>query len=796
VRPNPDWALVASTGDGEQGLSLLGAHFDPSHTDEGRAASLFAAIAVVVFDLGWVIALLLAWSQGVRSRLGGTPSFEPRSRLGRILLRWREELWFSSARVLLPAAFIVWVASTAFMLPQCYGVLAMPRLGEEFVEVEFVGDDPSAARPSIGLFEDMSGGSLEAIRRELEHLVEDFESETGRDELARISRRWTKGLNELKVRASANPSERRRVAELLDELHFKYGNSFDVFDVTLRAVIADVATMTSVAGFIHHYPRSDQEYLRLIVPDTPERNSPWRIDAIPMSSISSIWVRGDQRTALVIRLLRDLEGANSDDREIILTQIDQLDHPRRLEIAIAGTYDSSAHIRGFSITDVGVFGSRLGNLGDDRLRKAVAGRRLLDIIRDPSEPQRLRGVAATSIHRIGYDEICPDLVETLKWLGTPAGTDPGWVVRGTAITAAGELGCRDAEAYLLDVIEHFDSKAIPLRVVSTLPGQLLKLGGGEHSVDALLEFVRDPHDSTVVFGASVMALAEMAAGDQISTVVATSCDTLQGLEWDPSNREMSEQLAQSLLGALSRIEDVSSRNAVEHTLLDSHVPENVRISCARLLGRITVPESEAVLVNVAKDRNEPESVRAAVVDALGNFDSDDAALELVNLAKICGSRKIQAATVRALEERCGSGSGPACAHRIRLLEMIGSRATELESATTAAPRTNDRPTEAEGLSREITLPSGEMAFEPLELRGRCTVVVEASSRDTGVDPVLAILDASREAVAMNDDAGATTLNARIDRALDPGSYVVAVLNGGEAEGAVLLQVRVIPRSEL
>lgn len=789
IRPRPRWAIPLLDSKAAS-QHVLGVSVRPSELDSMRAISLYQSVMSAFLLAFWAFLMGELWQRyNLREINNINEPVEVVSRAGKmrhILFLLKEEIWFVSQWVLRPICALLLVTSGVFLLPECYGVLAMPRIGQEYVEV---------------ISESQSDKGIDAGDESLKAEQEIDEDQELRQAIALLNR-YSSG--DPKQEQQVRDEWRQRVDALGRMNSPKAADVLEVMANTSSATapeLADIAqdawTLVSARsfatreGYILYYPRSETDYLRILQPNPLSHRKRWTIYPVKMSAIVEIRVKREEQTVRLIDILRGMRELDPQERALALYEAEKLGHPNLVEVAIAGTLDPSHHIRGFSITDVGRYASALPEGRDSTLRRKLASRRLLEIIRDRRERTDLRGTAASALHRIvvADQEVCTELLSLLRQDGK-ALADEHWSLRGSLITAVGELRCRNGLVQLLTMLTN---PKVPEVVRSSIPTQLMKLGNQGNSAPTLARLINDSRTPAMVLGPSITAIS-LLDGEEKNIAIRALCRFLR----QPSyGQELSKKylLSEYRQTAVDSLRQLGHPSAVEtlHWLAQRSNEEDakVRIKAIFALGELSLPPSEAVLIKVFEDKKEEERVRIACLDSLGEFHDNRSILKLRELYP-AETAVVQRAIIECLSERASRGAG------IAAITAESLQATKGEADEVMEEREGEKDRLAEiqpKTTPELPVAEKPLAATEISIGGGVTGRVSPNSQaslysfsvtEAGVyrievnviesaDPIVILLNAEKngEILAQDDDGGGGA-NALIVRSLEAGEYILAV----------------------
>jgi hypothetical protein len=623
THPSPLWALRPDTNHPSGSKTWFGEYVHPGSIDPVRSENIYARLVWSLVLATWLLAMGVPWLQ--RS-LAEKPSGEPRSLLGRVFVRLKEEMWFSIVWVLRPVSCCIVLVSGLLLLPQCYGTLVIERVGHELVEVVGSGGTSRNASPVEDTNDRGSptpfnpGPFLDEARDILNEFHSHNRTPEGRKELRN---RWERVLLDLEKKGTSQAVQAlRKLAtgsssispELADLAWDRYSRS---------ASRADFAQ----SGYLLHYPRSEKETLRLLQPHPLSLGKRWTIQPVPLAKTVEVRVARDEESLRLIDILRSLPNQGAPDRIGSLIEAEWLGHPRLLEVAIASSYDYSPVVRGPAITDIGRYAARISSsradtrsMPETEFRRGLARTRLMAVLLDPNERSDVRGAAVTSLAlfaRQGEPEICDPLIQQIASAdaGLRVGRRPE--LSGTVISAIGLIGCKGASSALVGLLG--DEKT-DYRIRSVIPTALVKISTHPEYEPALRALLEDPHTPKSVLGPALSAAGQIEGGERGPTV-KTLVDYLRN---GPEARVFGGPILLSLL-VLGSEDAVPAACAVARGEIVVESPD-VRRLAFRLLSDIKVDSTEKVLLEVASDTAQDDEFRIAAIQALSSF-SDPVSVE-------------------------------------------------------------------------------------------------------------------------------------------------------------------------
>ncbi|REJ85109.1 MAG: HEAT repeat domain-containing protein [Acidobacteria bacterium] len=730
VRTPPSWIYPAAiNGD----HSVIGVASESQNPFQRRSEKLYARLCAAAAVVIWGVFVLGQWTRRVRRTLDSPAE---RSRLS-------EELWFATRHICVPLLVLLVTVSLLHLMPQSYGLLAVPSIGHEYVEISQAhsggaGDEDTERRQ---LNERIAG-----LRTALDE-EEPFLLDVAAEKVLRHARAHSWAVKEIMDAVRTLPE--------FEELDSPEGRG-------VRGLYRRLSEVNR--GFILHYPRSQEGALRLLQRSSDEAGFSWQVRSYPSSSVSRVSVIGDPSAARIIEILRQLRLERETERIDLLYEAETLGHDRLLEIAIGGTLDESPAIRAFSATDIGRFSLGLEDSPGDRLRRRLGWRKLLEIARNRAERSDIRGAAATALAMVGLEEGCLDLVELAEEEDDES--DPYWHVRGTVMTTMARMGCRDAAPYLMAVSE----SSAPPRVMVTVPSTLITTSTLSSSIGLLGEFVMHGDDHDLV-GTALTALAALPR-DSHGAVLDAGQLVADFLDFAAPSFEGRARV-QLMGAAVAVLRSLGSSEAVrvfESMAGDEDLHEEVRVGAIVALQDQQVPSSEDLLLRIAQNRENSRMVRKASLLSLSFFDKDSVSRSLCDAAGD-DSDLIESA-VAALRKRAESGSSVAkyladeCGRMASIptlseimerrgVDLLESQAEEVPASTSeegdifssirsVSPRAGSVPVDLPDEGQPVLL---QIPFTPGSL------VSLRTDSNPGVDPAFVVFDEAGNVVATDDDSG-------------------------------------------
>jgi HEAT repeat protein len=337
-----------------------------------------------------------------------------------------------------------------------------------------------------------------------------------------------------------------------------------------------------------------------------------------------------------------------------------------LEIWMGAALDSSPVLKGDALTNVGRFAAELPATSSGAFRRRRAAAVLLRVVEDTSIRVDMRGAAATALHYVlgrSSRELCPRLQGLLN---VAPDQDPHWELRGTVITALGQMECRESRATLEQIL--LEWKDVPRHVATTVPSVLARLGAPE-AIPALLAVIKRPDTPEAVFGTAISAVGRLGANSTATTQSRQRTDIAQALV--AAGRRTKGDVLIAILGALRNLGDRGVLPFVVELstrLLESD--KDVRGMALTVVIQLGEPTVEAHLSHIAFDSEEQLLNRMLAVMGLGGIHTDTAVDQLEKLHRGAPA-PLQRATIEALRSLYQSGSGRAGA-AINRLEQEGA----------------------------------------------------------------------------------------------------------------------------
>ena len=652
LRRAPEWTSVSS-GSHPIG-SFLGVQSSGQSLESNRAQVLYSSLVLVITLLGCLLGGLVLWDSKVLSELQQGASSALKEAKPHVLFPLREELWFASHWILRPIAIIA-LLSGLVLLAESYGILAMPRLGHELVEIVVASSEqarsssenqPDVADRLSGLNDDASG---DEIVRRLYSAAEDLALKyplTDPEDREKLRSKWQDVI--INIEKMGRPSSVESLRRLSD--------LSAVLSPPLMPEAADAMIRATVqlglprSGYIVAYPRSQTEYLRLLVNRTTADGGKWAIYPVRMAAIAEIRVRQDGRTPKLVDMLRRLDTLDPEDRVSAIVEIRRLGHPRTLEIMMAALLDPSPMVRGYAITDVARAASMLPRTAAGQFRRARAEEMLLSVLLNDDERPDHRAAAATSLRFVSQERdprVCQGVSLVLQ-----SQCEPGrsWELCGPLLTSIGRMQCAGISALLEKVVR--DPNA-PIEIRATVP-TALHAGRDARSVNLLRALVRDDDTPEYVRDTSITAVGLLAKGSE--DVVA---DLVVAGRRARVNDRMEQRWA-----VITALQYLGHRSAVpflsESALRATEPEEMVRRAAIFALADLNAPESESVLMSIAEDSDELTEIRVFAVKLLPQFTLATSTARLERLA--CGSTaplELVEASGAALIEIANNGAGRA-----------------------------------------------------------------------------------------------------------------------------------------
>jgi HEAT repeat protein len=664
IRPRPEWTVVpVSTKNAKPGETgrvsfFSGLPVPADRLEEARARKLYSRIVFGIVVALWGLLLLIKWERVVRVHLA-----EPMAGTGRaraLLQRWKEEIWFSARWVMLPIATAL-IAGSVLLASEGYGVLAMPYLGQELVDVGLETQGTVASATEKIRNESTLSGQVAAADSMATSVYDDATGIASKylrgeaDEQEGWQNEWRTSIDVLEQLRSVEGTN--RLSELVQ---------FALVAAPELAAYAQDAwnrsaerTSSSRSGYILYYPRSETDYLRLLSRNPPSHSVKWTIHPIRTASITQVRVKGDQKTLQLIAALRGLKYLDPSERMDALTRIGKLGHERTLEVFMGGVLDPSPTVYGPSITEVGIYAGALQSDDAGIYRRGRATALLVGIVHDATRRIDMRGTAATSLHVMLRNASEGERLEACARLRVLIEDDrlddEHWELRGTVVTSLGLMGCVDAERSILALLS--DSR-VPVAVHATIPTVLVRLGRAGSSVPVLAEIlVRSglPQSTALT---TISALAMLPQGNN-STAVGALMSFIERMEG--SSTEPTKVLRRTAVAALGALGDRSSLEMLHRLALRTELGDDeTREAAVTAIDDMDSPRSLETLMRIAENVRERRSIRCAAISACGT--SQGLTAEIVQwLDGLVDSEEatLQPCIFKALLHRAERGSGQA-----------------------------------------------------------------------------------------------------------------------------------------
>lgn len=685
VRPRPEWSVVPAplsamregkpiSRSNDEVTAFSGMPIDRMDLEESRARELYSRIVFGLVVALWGLVVIVKWERAVRRGLNAP--MVAGGRVGRLLLRWREEIWFGARWVVMPIAMAL-IAGGVLLASEGYGVLAMPYLGQEHVDVGLVArqatSPPSSPATSEGTLSARvaSDDSTASIAYESGIDAASKYLRVELDEQEDLSRAWRRSIDVLEQLSSVEGTGRLR--ELAE-----YGA---IVAPDLAPYAQDAwnrsaeRTSSSRSGYILYYPRSETDYLRLLTRNPASHSSRWVIHPVETASITQVRVKGDQKTLQLMDALKSLRFMDPNERLSGLNKIRRLGHERSLEVFMAGVLDPAATVHGPCITLTGMFAAALPSDAAGVYRRQRAVRLLLRVMNDRQTRMDVRGTAATSLHvmlrNASSEEQAETCRELCKLMLDEKLADEDWELRGTAITSLGLMRCVEAEGALLPLLS---DPLVPPNVRATLPSVLAKLGRAETSVPELANALLSGNLPPETAGTTIGALAVLPQSDN-SVAVRALTSYIESPSRGGGSLEIAVQLRRYSVMALGVLGDRSTLDLLHRLARRStEADEETRALAIKAIDEMDSPRSQHVLIAIAEDDGETARVRCMAVAGCGSAQGATAEIvqRLDGLFDSAGAR-LKACILGALQDRAEAGSGQAkLVLQRRLSEALGS----------------------------------------------------------------------------------------------------------------------------
>lgn len=655
LRPAPDWALTPKghTANATNGRTyLLGQPVPAEGLDANRAVELYGLILSAFALLLWLFFVNGAWLERIHIDVLTQDPPSSTSVTGNLLIRLREEVWYAAKWVLRPLAAVLLVTSGVFLMPECFGILTMARIGQEYVQVvTHTGDKQSGVTPTEGGDDHQTSGRFVTLLTDQALELLQRCPAVSVDSRKEIARTWTEIVQALEEDGSP------LAAKSLEQLANASGAVAPELVNVARDAWARVSTRTSATyeGYILYYPRSETDYLRLLRRDALSPENPWSIYPVAMTSIVDIRLKRDTKTLRLIELLRGMEVLSAEQRVARLLDAEHLGHPRLLEVAIAATFDRSHTVRGPSITDIGRYAANLPHNETAALRRAVAVKRLTEVLQDPGEQRNLRTAAASALSRFvaaGDGPVCGQLEAMLE--GQRAFPDQdARNVASSIISTLGKLRCSRSASTLGQMLL---DPVVPDEVRTYIPTAMETLGADDFSANTLAEVIADEDSSVWLMRPTLGAISDLRPTDP-SRVIEALCGFLSRPAYPEKmlGYGLASEYRGTAIVALRRLGDPRAIPTLIGVAKSESVV-SVKISAIDALGQLGSDDVEAVLIDILLDPGEDENVQTAAARALGRFRSQESTHLLARMYD-GGTASTQAAILDALKERADNGSG-------------------------------------------------------------------------------------------------------------------------------------------
>ena len=698
LRPRPTW--VAPPLSEPRDTYLLGQKVRESDLEEERAETLYGLVfGFFVFSV-WACWLLEAWRRHVREALNHTPpEGEGRGPFGRLLVRLREEFWYSAKTVLRPLALALLFAAL-LLLPECFGLLAIPSLSQEWIAIsgksyssqEKPEVDSAATDTSSTVDDSINAGSPRLTDEQRENLQR---------EILSLFEAWP----------YAETFEREDILEQLEDPIAQLAQSPEPRDQDFLESIRRTATVMAPrlltqsvlrtiepavqGGYLLYYPRSKGETnkLRLIHPD-PFGTSRWRLVSIAASDAHEIRVEDPSGTPRALRLLRELPELGPNERNKVLQQLLKLGHPHTLEIFMIGSADTSPAVSGLAITLIGTLAAALPDTPGGRFRRQRASQVLLSVLTDSSRRTDHRGAASTALYKAAQradTRTCDQLTSFLR-ADADEIQDPVWELRGYVATSAAKLKCQQLRTILLEAMaaRHEGSEEIPDDVFSTFPSLLIELGPDKdpdygdsrnaRTLLALAEALEDPRADVELLGTTLTALGRLGYLDRSPALTAIT-GFLQSEDGALSTNEQHFFLQAVAVGALKQLGDRRAFEPLRDFLSHDVLTSEARWLTTLAISELETPEAQDLLLQLAESQDEELQVRIVAITRglgeiadIGAMDRLHALFEKNFAVDDEPSFKICKAILTAFDSRREGGSSMARRRLEELSEMFVEKA--------------------------------------------------------------------------------------------------------------------------
>lgn len=732
VRPAPLYATSHSFSTNPV-PSLFGAHARPkgeaSASDQERAQELYCNMLTWGAFAVWSFILLGVWERQMRLRFlpeaasyQGIGTREPdqdsevvvtdrASSAGNrrpLLERLREEMWWVVRYLALPLNGLALLFAVVVLMPESYGALAMPRLGEEMVEVIIERTTSGGAEDRSKLEREKTANGSDGTDS-LSH-IERYSIDAGAEESfglpqaraekqalqdADLTRSLLGRLSELAdsyvladVEEQSEHGDRWRteidmIAAIGTSRALEFLNQASEMTRHYAPELANIAAgaatkmrgdvASSLKGYILYYPRSAEEKrLKLLTRSTRTEGS-WEFVPIDLDAIKELRVVRDEQTRRVISMLRRMRSLSPDQVNRLLVEAELEGHWSLLEISLAAMWAESSEVVGPAITSALRFSANLDDSTWGRLRRARAIEVLLAYFADATKPPHLRGAAATSLAgmtRIGDTERVGGALLHSLTNETRKLVDPDWQTSGTVVSALGRIKYREAVPALLLMVADTNT---PVPIRGAIPTALISIDDKPRTIPALTNLLFNPETPHQVTGTTVTALGYLGKGasNDVPEILHQYCRLAL------TNRSFglqSEQL-DTLLGAtVSAMVQTENRSAVLplQDIVENRQEYLVRgaesaVGAAAVgLSRVPAASSEVVLLELAEDESVSLELRVVAIRALRGFKDDQTVQRLYDLYMSSRSLRIDVSIVETLRRRAELGSGLAK----RLLERI------------------------------------------------------------------------------------------------------------------------------
>jgi len=660
-------------------VGILGVSRPEKTLPEARARRLYQLLVASVLFCIWLFVIMNAWHKRTLEHMKNTGAAqeEPPGRLATLAHRLREEIWFCCRWILRPLTAIE-LGAALLLLPDCFGLLAMGQLGKELVEVvtpEPEGSHQPREAGEAGSSTGASDSSVVGLRsaagpasgqtsqldprktlREALRIATEYAAHLDEPELCDANRaEWEARLAAIEgCEDQAVTGLLRRIAELSSPL------APELAELAYDAWVRQSHLRPSVrTGFVLYYPRSKTDYLRLIEPSPVPRRASWAIRQIPIQEIQEVRAQSlDAKSQRLESLLRSLTANRAGEKknEIIL-KIQELGHPRTLEVQMAGVLDPSREVQGRAITAVGLYAAQMPCTGFGAVRRERAARLLLTAIDDTGVRSDLRGAAATALHmfvsaRDGtlHGEVCEHLLRVLRKDGKTL-NDEQWQLRGSVATTLGIMKYREAVDAIVDLVSTGKSgdEEVPSKVWGALPTALHLIGESEKSVPALAAILNAPSTPVEAVGTAVTALGILGCSPNRKKAVAALSKFLSGAD-APSRRlekAFQEDHRAAAVDALRMLGDRYAVTVLEELAkgaLEGSVV--VRGKAIVALGELNNVASQELLLKLAGDPGEPIPLRRVALGALREFADQRALVRLATLHDDSQTSSIMRSAIR------------------------------------------------------------------------------------------------------------------------------------------------------